>query len=409
MKSDSDPGAKRLVMSDVSNASSAEKGKSLFTVMGLPPEFGKYVLLLALIMLLSPYVGGADFGIFKVPSFPAAMNSTLHVLGPIGMAIAIFLFLPLWSRPPIVTKRKLKTLIKQLKHPAASRRREAALDLGKLGRAAQVAIPDLIEALNDSDPYVRENAAKALEAGGADAVRALVVALRHQKGLAITGETPMIPRPVPRLSEVIGEDDVRGALVEIGTAAVPALTHALHESAPALKAPIAAALKRIQSAKLDDTITQALSDGDNEIRLSGAIALAESASPADVPALTALLQDSYIKIRVVAIGGLGKSRSREAIASLAKVLNAEKDSRVRYEAVRALRQLADHNHEAIPPLVGALKDPTLLVQLAAVAELGEIGPPAKAAIPALTEALSHHYEDIRKAAAIALDRIRGNG
>jgi HEAT repeat protein len=309
------------------------------------------------------------------------------------------------SAPKKAAKPQVEKLIERLKHGDERRRREAALALSKLGPAAEVALPDLIEALSDPDPHVRENVAQALEAGGSAAVRHLVVALRHQKGLAVIGETPMIPRPVPRLMEVIGEDDVRGALVEVGPAAVPALMDALQHGAPALKAPTAAALRKIQSGELDQVITRAVSDEDDEIRLGGAIALAESASAANVPALAALLQDSDRRIRVVGIAGLGRSRSREAIASLIEALNREKDSVVRYEAVRALRQLAEHTREAIPPLVGALKDPTLLVQLAAVMALGEIGPSAGAAIPELVNGLKHTDWTLRQHAAMALGNI----
>lgn len=249
----------------------------------------------------------------------------------------------------------------------------------------------------------------------------------------------MIPRPVPRLLEVIGEDDVRGALVEVGPAAVAALMDALQHGSPALRAPTAAALRKIQSGELDQVITRAVADEDDEIRLGGATALAESASAENVAALTALLQDTDRRIRVVGIAGLGRSRSREAIASLMEALNREKESVVRYEAVRALRQLAEHTREAIPPLVGALKDPTLVVQLAAVMAFGEIGPPARPAIPelvnclkhtdlslrqhtamalgnigaadalpALTEALKDEHQDVRQAATEALQKIQGN-
>ena len=379
--------------------------KSTFALLGLPNEFGTLLLALALILSLSPYLSGADLGIFKVPSLEPATKSLLRVLGPVVLILAVGLFVPIWPGPSKPGARRVEELIGQLKRGNERRRRGAALALGKLGPVVEVAVPELIEALNDPDLYVRENAAEALESAGPAAVRHLVAVLRHEKGLGLIAETPMIPRPVPRLWEVVVESDVRAALVGIGSAAVPALMDAFQHAAPTEKAPIASALKQIRNHELDEVIASAVSNEDDDIQLSGAIALAESASEADIPAVSALLKHNDRRIRVIGIAGLGGTRSDKALASLIDVLHQEEDRLVRCEAVRALKQLAEHTRDAVPPLVGAIKDPSLLVQLAAVMALGEIGPRAVPGVPELVRALSHADQSMRKHAAIALGNI----
>jgi HEAT repeat protein len=382
---------------------------SIYKRLGIPDTLAVTLSVFCLLLLLSPYLGGTDFGIFKIPQLPQGVTGVLKWLGPVAFLLGAAFFFPLvreaTAEPKKAGKRQVEKLIEKLKHGNARGRREAALELSKLQGAAELALPDLIMALDDPDPHVRENATQALEVGGSAAVRHLVAVLRHQKGLAIAGPIPIVSRPIPPLRSIIGEEDVRAALVDIGQAAVPALTSALEQAGPAQKAPIAATLKRIQTSELDQVITQGLSAEDDDIRLSAAAALAEGASKEDIPALAILLHDKHLYVRVVAIVGLGKTRSRDAVAFLVDTLNREDESTVRYEVVRALAQLAEHTAEAIPPLVEALKDPTLLVQLIAVTALGEIGPAARAAVPQLLDGLKHEDWSLRQYAATALGKI----
>ena len=386
--------------------------KSIYQLLGLPDKFGVVLLTVSLILLVAPYMGGANFGILQIPEFHADVKVILRYFGPIVFGVLLLLFVPLVPAQAAVStrasKRQVTKLIVQLKHGDERQRRGAALKLGQLGAVAEVALPELIEALSDPDPHVRENVTQALEAGGRAAVRHLVVALRYQKGLAIAGPTPMVLRAIPPLGTVIGEDDVRAALVEIGQPAVPALMDVIRHGSPALRPLAAVALREIQSIDSDQVITQAISDGNNEVRLSGALALAQSASTTDIPTLVGLLRDTDPKIRVCAIIGLSRTGSKEVIPSLVETFNREEDSKVRYEVVLALRKLATHNAEAIPPLVGALKDSSVLVQVAAMIQIGELGASASAAVPLLVGSLRHKEQLLRKNAALALGSIGAN-
>ena len=70
---------------------------SLFEWSKLPTPFGVTVLILSLIFLLSPYLSGTDFGIFKIPPFSETAKRYLRIIGPIVFLLCVFSFLPLWT------------------------------------------------------------------------------------------------------------------------------------------------------------------------------------------------------------------------------------------------------------------------------------------------------------------------
>jgi SAM-dependent methyltransferase len=72
--------------------------KSTLQVIGIPKEFGVLLLTFALILAVSPYLGGTDLGIFKVPSFSPKVGWALCFLGPILLLVAALLFLPFWEQ-----------------------------------------------------------------------------------------------------------------------------------------------------------------------------------------------------------------------------------------------------------------------------------------------------------------------
>jgi len=60
----------------------------------------------------------------------------------------------------------------------------------------------------------------------------------------------------------------------------------------------------------------------------------------------------------------------------------------------------------VPELIEALRSKEVELRGAAVLALGEIGPGARSAIPALTLSLKDESADVRKAAAQALGKIQ---
>lgn len=73
---------------------------SLFRVLGFPDSFGAVLLVLALILLLSPYFSGSDFGIFKIPAISESGKKSMKVLGPIVFLLCALSFVPVFSTTP---------------------------------------------------------------------------------------------------------------------------------------------------------------------------------------------------------------------------------------------------------------------------------------------------------------------
>ena len=72
-------------------------GISTLEKIGLPKQFGFVLLVVALSIMLAPYVGGADFGVFRIPKFPREQRTRLIIGGPIALLLSVLLFVPMWS------------------------------------------------------------------------------------------------------------------------------------------------------------------------------------------------------------------------------------------------------------------------------------------------------------------------
>ncbi len=82
---------------------------SILQLLGLPQPFGVTLLGLGLIVTLAPYIGGSDFGLFKVPAFSPNVHGRLRVLGPLLLFGAVALHMPLVAKSQ-------KTLMGPLQH-----------------------------------------------------------------------------------------------------------------------------------------------------------------------------------------------------------------------------------------------------------------------------------------------------
>ena len=71
---------------------------NVFDIFRIPSEFGVSLLTLSLILFLSPYFSGVDFGVIKIPKLKIKTKKWLKFVGPILLISAISLFLPFWSR-----------------------------------------------------------------------------------------------------------------------------------------------------------------------------------------------------------------------------------------------------------------------------------------------------------------------
>jgi hypothetical protein len=73
--------------------------RSSLRILGLPEKFGEILLVLCLILFLSPYFSGSDFGILKIPNFSPGIVGALRIFGPIALVSGILLYLPTWKEP----------------------------------------------------------------------------------------------------------------------------------------------------------------------------------------------------------------------------------------------------------------------------------------------------------------------
>jgi len=221
----------------------------------------------------------------------------------------------------------------------------AAVFLGNVGPAAGSAVPALVASL-DNRSRMRA-AAAALGKIDPTGQAVLPALFKHFKD------------PVLRYDAVAAV----GGLGEAGRKAVPALGHALKRGDPELAAAAARSLGQLEQVAADsvDGLIGVLANEDDEVRAAAAGALGNIASHPDrsVPALIETL--------------------------------ADKDETVRRASARALGRFKQDAAEAVPALAEALKDK--LIQGSAAASLGEIGPAAKSAVPALME-LAQTAEDL---------------
>jgi HEAT repeat protein len=156
----------------------------------------------------------------------------------------------------------------------------------------------------------------------------------------------------------------------------------------------------------------ALKDDDESIRSHAVHALLQVGPEPDseVAGLADSLQNELEVLRfhaAVALGDLG-AEARPAVPPLIHTALWDEDPAVRVEAAVALWKI-DRTRAAlvIPALIKALANDNELICWIAADYLGQIGPEAREAVPALRQALQRPFKIglIRKGVALALQRI----
>ncbi len=208
-------------------------------------------------------------------------------------------------------------------------------------------VENLIAALQDEDPRLRETAASGLGLlGDARAVEALIAALEDEDWEV-------------RL-------EAAGALGEIGDAgAVEPLIVALQDEASDVREEAAGALGEIGDARAVEALIAAIEIEDVRFETHAQKALREALGEigdAAVEPLIAALQDEDPQVRWVAASALGEIRDARAVEPLIAALQDE-DSDVRKMTARALGEIGDAR--AVEPLLAASRNGDLEVVAAA--------------------------------------------
>jgi len=318
-------------------------------------------------------------------------------------------------------------------------RRAAVIALGIAGPKTPGVVSALAQALRkDKDGDVRREAAQTLRDMGdnaLDGLGALLEALREDKEDAVR-QTAAV---------------ALGRIAKNARSAVVPLTAALKDKHPGTRAAAAESLGQFGREANDATedLVATLLDKSNDrfVRSFAAISLGRIGGDPDVvvPALVKVLgEDGHPELRDTLIDALGQygGRAAEAVPLLIKyvklpaantrrkaVITLGRIGREGSSAVPALREIlaardsdklllsctirtlgsfGKEAREAVPDLVAKCKGDVLLeVRLAAIEELGNIGPDAKPAVDILTIAQKDGRADVREAATESLKKIQG--
>jgi len=248
-----------------------------------------------------------------------------------------------WARIGPRAVPAVPLLINQTRDPSDDVRQGATFTLGKIGSVASNAIPSIIELLKDSDSHVRSEAASALRSFGSqakDATPYLIANLedsyyqsRESAACALGTIGPPAKDAVPHLIGVLEKGTVQGnavwALGQIGPQAVQA-----------------------------------------------------------VPVIVRMLGHDRREVRVNAIDALGYIRTdhKPTIQTLVGLV----DGRDLVLSQHVMNSLESIGKPALFALVELVSHKSSHIRIAAIRSLGNIGPEASEAIPALKEALDDH-------------------
>lgn len=360
----------------------------------------------------------------------------------------------------------LPMLTKGLKDPSQDVRIYAASAIGWMSADARSAVGELIEALKDSDIVVRQAAARALGKMGSVAKDKVIQALKEtlkdgDKDVrvvgaeALTGLTPMTALDVPMLLEVVKHEDTEvrvqairslGRLGADARGSVPTMTNCVKDKDNQVRRAALETLGLIGSEARDalPEVQKALKDSDKDVRRAAVESVGKMGGDAKavVPLVLEALKDPDMRrSAIIALGRIGppaKDATKEfsdilkettdrelrmaivtAVASIRPVGNdapklatacitlledREKDKELFDKTVEALGKLG---RVAVPPLTKALNDSNRSVRVGAALALGDIGPDARAALPALEFLFRNDTnQDVKQACVRADSRIR---
>jgi HEAT repeat protein len=268
---------------------------------------------------------------------------------------------------------------------------------GALKRIGAKAVPQLVEALQDPDPWVRKHILATLADMGEQAVPA-----------------------VPAMTDCLKHADVEtrcdaaeclGWLERHAKSAVPELEKSFGDPSHSVRVQAASAVLRIEPAHATalPQLLKGLEDADCDVRVV-TIRELRSLKIASEPVLKALAPactDKDIDIRVAAVACVGRNMVRSMPLALPILETALKDKSARVRAIAA-DSLGDapDSARAVPALICTLEDGDVAVRCAAARGLMSQQRKAVSAIPALTKHLQDGSENVRKAAAEALRWIQ---
>jgi HEAT repeat protein len=259
-------------------------------------------------------------------------------------------------------------------------------------------IQRLLRALAHRDDYVRLSAVRALDAlGDSRAVEPLATALGDPaisvrltavRALDALGD----PRAVEPLCAVLKDKHLSARMAAVRALgalgdprAVEPLCAALDDPAYTVRMAAVRALGALGDPRAVEPLATALKDHDPKTREASVQALSALDDPRAVMPLCGALKDESRAVREAATSALRKLHDPRAVVPLCGAL-ADADPELRRAAAVALGELGDRL--AVLPLCAALDDASIDVRSAAAAALGQIKDPR--ALKPLIAAISRH-------------------
>ena len=290
----------------------------------------------------------------------------------------------------------VSVLTEQLKVNDLQMCRFAARMLSEIGPQAEKAVPALIQVMRKrSEP--KDEMEKMRQQRLLNNVRPIAA-----EALAKIG-----PAAVPLLIDALSDEDqgvrrfVAGALATIGPdakAALPQLTKLLESENPNLRTEAACAVWRIAKQK-EPTVSvliDVVKQGKYDSNVYAARALGEIGADAEaaIPVLIEIVKGSGKfehggGVQSFATDALGKIglQPETVVPVLIEALNHPGDSDVRYAATLSLERFGPRAKAAVPALVDALKDKSPVVRNCAAKALKKIDPERARREPAAAEAI----------------------
>ncbi len=340
--------------------------------------------------------------------------------------------------PPKFLHRTAAEWAAQLRSAEPAARRNAAFALGKMGRFAAQALPELKQVLRvEKDPKVREalvaaagEIAAGTLGGDPDLEGALIEGLRDPDRFVrrssacalgqIAGKGDVVRAALTqalRDPEQIVRQNAAWALGQLDEKSLPALVQALGDATSDSLVKRDAANALFQVGKNDpDAMRPAMAsllamcrDRDPEVRKAGLVPLVKIVRDKDgeaLPVLKAALRDPDAEVRryaALALSNVGGAAASEAVPVLVDALRNGEPHLKRSAAV-ALHNIGEVAAAAVPELMKALQDPDPELRKGAALALGGIGARAADAVPWLVHLLTNAQQplDVRIEAAEAL-------
>jgi HEAT repeat protein len=310
-----------------------------------------------------------------------------------------------------------------------------------IGPDAKEAIPVLVEVLCRPNfefsliqvhEVAREILAK-LEAKPADVLKGFGQALRNPDArMNVAGARNAMQQALEHLSPTRSADAaLQAALKEkdadivLGTVTVlmgtrsgadgvKALCELLKHDDPQLRQTAAVALHNYREGPpaVVAALRDALQDKDKRVRGQAATSLGGMGKAA-APALPDLAELREVQLKDATQGNaatwalqqIRRGKTPPAVSDLIEVLGKQGSAALRAEAAFDLGQHGPKAREAVPALLKALEDRDADVRASAAHALGAIGPEAKAALPRLREALKDRNPRVGRFAQNALTKI----